>query len=842
MRPGLSDRLVCPAAPAARILRAGAAVVAGLAAMGGLGGCHILGIAEVPCEVGAAHCPDGLVCEPSPGETRGVCRPEGTGDGPGPGESCDEPPPFAGWAEVTPGLAKVEQNLDDDPPFALAFPFDRGPAGADLGDALTFSRGERVRGTHYENADPGQGSIVVWVSLLASLDEDAGPSWLFSLSGLTVALAAGGDLIVEVADVGPFTFPAVASSWALGEPHLLVLRWDSRQPVDDIHHLLVHVDNAVYREQTEAWTAPAPAALQVVGARDEGCRESAGAALAGLTVYRRVLYDGSWGVDLGRGSEVGQIWDDGDGGDPVAFTGSWDVVFALPGDRRTLRLDDDSLEGGAAEAWSHPVLADLLEGQGHLEREDVLGGELWEVTDEAGVAAIPPADQLEGGGVALSFDDPSAGAFVALRPVPGDDLVARALVHSPGAGVPNLMLVDPEAGVELTQVAGSAGTRRDRPEELVLTFEVPDGVRLVHLYLQDAAGSAAPVMWHHVEVFANLLDNPSLERTETAAGCNCTVPAGWSADSDVIGTAATPDSHTGAAALLIDNPQANRSSHVRVEPALEEARHYNVGAMFRFVAGSDEPAIHITNGSLFSNGAELQFNNDAKFRTVGTDEPDRWQHLTGVGWRLRNTSLNSQNDLIRFGGFRGPAHLIVDDAYLFALRRVPLTAGPASAAASVGPDGLLRVDEGDEVTGEVDVTASGGEVSYTLTWGPEDAGDLTCEDRWTMFLLTSPVSPQDDFVRVDAEHWGDGRRHLRLVHEEDNNYHDEFLNEALPPAGEPFVLTVRWSLPGEMEVLLDGESLEAFSVDQPFGDAPTRLVVAPEHEEGRCEVFIGPAP
>ena len=85
-----------------------------------------------------------------------------------------------------------------------------------------------------------------------------------------------------------------------------------------------------------------------IGSRNDGSAP-ANAIIEGLTIYRRPLYDGAYGSNVGNGDEINLIYNSGTGKDPTLVTGSWDVVFALPTNSTV-----GALATGTGEALSHP--------------------------------------------------------------------------------------------------------------------------------------------------------------------------------------------------------------------------------------------------------------------------------------------------------------------------------------------------------------------------------------------------------------------------------------------------------------------------------------------------------
>ena len=63
-----------------------------------------------------------------------------------------------------------------------------------------------------------------------------------------------------------------------------------------------------------------------------GVEKPANARIEALTIYRRPLFDGTYGVDVGNGDEIAAIYNSGNFADPCEITGSWDVVVCFPTD------------------------------------------------------------------------------------------------------------------------------------------------------------------------------------------------------------------------------------------------------------------------------------------------------------------------------------------------------------------------------------------------------------------------------------------------------------------------------------------------------------------------------
>lgn len=167
---------------------------------------------------------------------------------------------------------------------------------------------------------------------------------LYKHSGNYIGAALGGGSSQITYDV---------SSWEAGETHHIVLRWDSKNTLDGTNHISLSIDDDHVFNRTTGFSTEISSNLEIGTA--SGTTFSANALIEGLTIYRRPLFDGTNGIDVGNGDEIAQIYNSGSGQDPTLITGSWDVVFALPTNAST-----GSLSTGTENAWSHPHSSNLL--------------------------------------------------------------------------------------------------------------------------------------------------------------------------------------------------------------------------------------------------------------------------------------------------------------------------------------------------------------------------------------------------------------------------------------------------------------------------------------------------
>jgi len=220
------------------------------------------------------------------------------------------------------------------------------------GDLISASRGTQIRGSFYTMADAYQGSIVFWIT--PEWDGDDGKShtlytfhgynyraiWKDSSGQLRLDFGWGDDVAVDI------------SSWNAGETHLVVGRWDMDNPIDGTNYMCLLVDSVDTCQQSIPITHYGVGEIHVGNYYSD---KLANALIEGLTVYRRPLFDGEYGIDVGNGDEIEQIYNNGSGKDPTLVTGSWDVVFALP-----TNASAGELSSGTGNAWSHPHSSNIL--------------------------------------------------------------------------------------------------------------------------------------------------------------------------------------------------------------------------------------------------------------------------------------------------------------------------------------------------------------------------------------------------------------------------------------------------------------------------------------------------
>jgi len=347
--------------------------------------------------------------------------------------------------------------------------------GAGTPDVVSFPRGDLLGNptyVQYANFDPYQGSIVFWITpewdgndgldhyIVHGGTPDRFLLYKAASSNLTFTLFAGVWIAVLVD----------ASAWTAGTTYCVVARWDTKCAIDGTNYLSLSANNVhVYSGSTAPVGAPTIASdLNIGSART--LIQSADAIIEGLTIYRRVLYDGAYGKDVGNGDELALIYAAGTGVDPTTITGSQDVVFCQPTDSTA-----GAYASGTGEAWSHPLGSSVVRDWG-----------MWE-------------GKMPGGDWAVGFDGTTTeidcGSDTDIDDIMDAEATVEAWIRADGYGQNN-------EGHILSKRSGSAGWR--------LNLNSTNGLAAtVYCATTNATTSIGlanmPVdgKWHHIVMYFN---------------------------------------------------------------------------------------------------------------------------------------------------------------------------------------------------------------------------------------------------------------------------------------------------------------------------------------------------
>lgn len=254
-------------------------------------------------------------------------------------------------ATFTPGMAKRSAPG----PFTAA-PIVQGDGNNAYGltdDVLSLARGSQIAGNWYARCDPYQGAFVMWMTPEFAYDlySGAGDAYIWYINS-NYYLAYEYDNDRYNLTIGGQSMTA-SSNIAAGTTYNLVARWDTNNTIDGTNYASLSInDSHTFGISTQP-TVSAADSLIYIGTN--GTTGAGSIIPEGSTIYRRVLFDGTYGVDVGAGDELAAIYNGGVGKDPTLVTGSWDVVFCMPTNSSV-----GALVSGEGEAWSHPHSSAVL--------------------------------------------------------------------------------------------------------------------------------------------------------------------------------------------------------------------------------------------------------------------------------------------------------------------------------------------------------------------------------------------------------------------------------------------------------------------------------------------------
>ncbi|MFC1722479.1 hypothetical protein ACFL0C_02415, partial [Patescibacteria group bacterium] len=593
-------------------------------------------------------------------------------------------------------------------------------------DEFKYNRGSQISGSFYQNIDMNQGSFVFWYT-----PEEDSSNWSTSnntilydapMWDLSILINGGTDLLLRVNN-SDATF-ADSIDLIAGNTYMFIIRWDADVTMDGTNYASLTVDGSNDYTRTTSWSSlTGPTGDVGVGGHVNNSSSPANGIIEGFTFYRRPLFDGTSGIDVGNGNEVSQIYNSGSGKDPTLITGSWDVVFALPTNQST-----GILTTGTGEAWSHPHTSNLLGGTngatGFMHSTTAWDQFTAEGTPSAN-GTVDTSERVYAGGYYFTSDAANEGYYRDVTVSPGDDWVVRGVAHSDGTCVPRLELYDQTNTASIGYLDGTTGSTREDPDVLLFTGEAPSGSTTLRMKLLNTASSGT-CYWHQVELLSIDTPNPSFE----SGSGDPWIPTGWSNASMVAGATAleTTITHSGANAIKFTS-SADTNDYISYSPTYSSDKYYSVG-FWTYGNGAITP------------GLQMGYNNRLNDGTTGTilrGSNASWTHIGSV-W---NKSGSSNSTRIWGSGATG----YVDDYYLFELDDVSMTAAAASEAESSGGTGM-RVDGRDTLTQPVDtITASSGTVVWEYT-PRHDAGDVFDFLEDTNVYMMQLYGDTDDYIDV----------------------------------------------------------------------------------------------
>ena len=226
-------------------------------------------------------------------------------------------------------------------------------------DNISFSRGTVISGSFYPTIDATQGTFVLWVT----------PEWDGN-DGLNHRLLVWGEgagaVLLNKTTLGYLRFgdynnasyaEVGVTSWVAGSTYCVVARWSTTSSLDGTNYKCISINDVhTFGGTTGPVFTGAGSATLYIGTSHSAANHPANALIQGLTIYRRPLFDGTYGVDVGNGDEINLIYNAGTGTDPTKITSSWDVCLCIP-----TTATPGALTTGSSDAWSMPHVSNALQ-------------------------------------------------------------------------------------------------------------------------------------------------------------------------------------------------------------------------------------------------------------------------------------------------------------------------------------------------------------------------------------------------------------------------------------------------------------------------------------------------
>lgn len=563
------------------------------------------------------------------------------------------------------------------------------------GDVVAFGRGNQISGNFYQRWDGSQ--LTFAFRIVFDKPSTYYTGTVYALYGdANWSLAYNGATGNWVWTAGSQSMTVVASAWAQGDARVIAVSVDTKRVIDATNYGRVSINDVATFGMTSQPTASVPATFYL--GSNNGTSSLSGI-YEGATVCRRVLYDGTYGVQPSDGDyaadELAAIYNAGAFRDPAKVVPTEDIVYQLAPKARSGALTTTD------EGWSFPHSSNLLTS-GHMLTTYASSGWGAQGTPSAGPADIADAaNKVYGGGYQFTSDAANEGITQTLTVAAGADVWVSAWAHGDANSQPALVLYDVDGSAEIGRVvSGVAGAYADvdAPWRAELTCEAPAGCTHIAVRVINLAASGV-VYVHQAMALPNLLSNPSFE----TAGAAPPVAADWV---DTVGSGTIADEATlmrsGAHAIKLTRGAAD-DTLVGQDETGTASRRYRLGLFMRG-DGTNAPRY-----SLYDAGSASLL---VPLTTLAITAA--WQRAARVFMAPATVAAmtarlypGNANGAIGYG----------DDVSLLLMDTVALTVTPAAASSLInGADRAARVTSGQ-------LGRASGRVAfgYTPTWSAANA-------------------------------------------------------------------------------------------------------------------------
>ena len=601
-------------------------------------------------------------------------------------------------------------------------------------DLIKVQTPKVISGQFGDIFDRNQGSIVFWVTPEWNSGAGSGRHVFVSHHNWFQVYQDADKLYLDLA----YNQTMNASiSWTAGTTYQVIARWDLDNTLDGTNYMSLTVNGVTTYGRNTAITNNNYSGAFTIGGLGHPTwfgQYPANAIIEGMTIYRRPLFDGTYGIDVGNGNELSLIW----GGalasskDPTLVTGSWDVVFALPSNSTV-----GPMTSGIGEAWSHPHASNLLGGTNGAAGFMLNGTYTTDGFADEGtptsVTALSASEKIYGGGYKVTSDAANEGIYKDITVTAGQDFVIRGIAHSDGTAVPKLILYDQTNGAEIGSLTGTTTSTRAAPNMLLFTGEAPTGCTTVRVKLINTAASGT-AYWHQVEVLGSKIDNPSME----GGSGDPWIPTQWAnSEAGVLDAGDTEQElsivHSGSSAIQF-NATADTSEEMKNQHTTYTYGYFY--ALGGFLYGSGTTGLKLE--TIYETRGRNQATN-AGFSVTSTSA--EWKHASGI---FRSDYASHAYPVVEGAGV---GSLYADDVYSFELQNINLFLTPSSQTNSTETTGL-RVDGRDTAIQEISsLSDSSGSIKFKYT-PRHSAADALKFIEVTDAYIAEFVGTATDYVRL----------------------------------------------------------------------------------------------
>ncbi len=269
-------------------------------------------------------------------------------------------------------------------------------------------------------------------------------------------------------------------------------------------------------------------------------------------------------------------------------------------------------------------------------------------------SALATNEKIFSGGYKYTSSGANQGISRSFVATDGGDYVLRAVGHSDGICNPQVKITRADGTTEISHLNGSTSSTRTDPDVYVFTWESP-ATEANHVQLINTASSGT-CFWHQVEVYNNLITNPSME---TFQGSTPDVPVGFSTGDLDAGDTEQELAivHSGLSSIKF---MPSASSGESVAPTFSQtANNFYSTGVTGYGFGGSELRFWFTNNTNLH--LQYQTSLSGQGQILIPTSTNTWQSAMGV-FRAATSNVNLNRPLISSTTSSGGTRF-VDDMY-----------------------------------------------------------------------------------------------------------------------------------------------------------------------------------